>query len=32
LIWLGPETRGRVFSADEFTLAIDSKVLAEQTP
>jgi SHS family lactate transporter-like MFS transporter len=32
LIWLGPETRGRVFTADEFTLAIDSKILAEQTP
>ena len=32
LIWLGPETRGRVFTADEFTLVIDSKILAEQTP
>jgi MFS family permease len=32
LIWLGPETRGRVFTADEFTFAIDSKILAEQTP
>jgi SHS family lactate transporter-like MFS transporter len=32
LIWLGPETRGRVFTTDEFTLAIDSKILAEQTP
>jgi MFS family permease len=32
LIWLGPETRGRVFTADEVTLAIDSKILAEQTP
>ena len=32
LIWLGPETRGRVFTADEVTLAIDSKILAEQAP
>ena len=32
LIWLGPETRGRVSTTDEFTSAIDSKILAEQTP